>query len=95
MSGTVQPGLVGTEHPIVPASTGQAWLSWHPPPRRGPGDGLTLLMSRTMAVTWMAAADGLLEDGGTDKTAGTDEGNLHGKLSFAVGMGPSYAPDMI
>jgi hypothetical protein len=39
----------------------------------------------------IAAADGFIEDGCTDKTAGTDQGNFHGGFSFTVGMRLSYA----
>ncbi len=89
--------VVGADHPIVPLehlSQCLAVLGIH---RHG-GD---LRVSGDLAhVTHdggdvMAAADGFIEDGCTDKTAGTDQGNFHGRFSFTVGMGLSYAPNVI
>ncbi len=72
--------VVGADHPIVPLDDpgqGLAVLGVH----RHCGDlrvGGNLADVAHDGGDVVAAADGLLEDGGTDKTAGTDQGNFHG-----------------
>jgi hypothetical protein len=54
--------------------------------------GLDLAESTDDGGDAVATVDGVVEDGCTDKTAGTDQGNFHGGFSFTVGMSSSYAP---